>query len=58
MTKGGWLGKAIENMTKEAYGATVKLPFDVKFDSDGDDILEMPMVDIEKWTNDIYGIVI
>jgi len=53
MTNGGWRGKVIENMTKEANGATVKLPFEVKFDSDGGDILETPMDEIEKWIDDI-----
>lgn len=53
MTNGGWRGKVIENMTKEANGAIVKLPFEIKFDSDGGDILETPMDEIEKWIDDI-----
>lgn len=55
---GGWRSKVIENMTKEANGATVKLPFEVRFDSDGGDILETPMENIEKWTDDILSIVL
>ena len=53
MTNAGWRGNVIKNMTKEAVGANVILPLEVKFDSGGGDNLETPMKKIDEWIDKI-----
>ncbi|MCD8327511.1 MAG: flavodoxin [Ruminococcus sp.] len=49
MTNGGWPGHVIKDMEKACGGATVMLPMEVKFDSNGGDHLETPWTQISQW---------
>lgn len=49
MTNGGWPGHVIKDMTKAVKGAKVTCPMELKFDSNGGDILETAEKDIERW---------
>lgn len=49
MTNGGWPGHVIKDMTKEAKGATVILPKEIQFDSQGGDKLISKESDIDAW---------
>lgn len=56
MTNGGWPGHVIKDMTKAAEGARVVCPMEIKFDSNGGDILETSEKDIANWINSVKKI--
>ncbi|MCC8128128.1 MAG: NAD(P)H-dependent oxidoreductase [Clostridiales bacterium] len=56
MTNGGWPGHVIRDMNEACAGAKVKLPMQVKFDSNGGDQLETPQIQINQWTASVAAL--
>lgn len=53
MTNGGWPGHVIQDMTNAVQGVRVVCPMEIKFDSNGGDILETSEKDIENWIGSV-----
>ena len=49
MTNAGWPGTVIHDMTELCSGAVIRHPMEVKFDSDGGNILETDPETLQKW---------
>ena len=49
MTNAGWPGTVIQDMTELCSGAVIRHPMEVKFDSDGGNILETDPETLQKW---------
>lgn len=49
MTNAGWPGTVIHDMMELCGGALIRNPMEVKFDSDGGDILETDPEILDKW---------
>lgn len=51
MTNGGWPGHVIKDMEKEATGAKVLLPKEIRFDCQGGDHQETSQAEVNAWIN-------
>lgn len=56
MTNGGWPGHVIKDMKKLCKGADVKCALEVRFDSDGGDILKTPESEISAWAEQVKAL--
>lgn len=56
MTNGGWPGHVIKDMKKLCAGADVKCALEVRFDSDGGDILKTPESEISAWAEQVKAL--
>jgi len=51
MTNGGWPGHVIKDREKEAAGAEVLLPKEIRFDCQGGDHQETSQAEVNAWIN-------
>lgn len=57
MTNGGWPGHVISDMKKACKGAKTVYPGEIQFDSNGTDILQTPIEQIDRWINEVKTLV-
>ena len=56
MTNGGWPGHVISDIKKHCAGATFKCDKEITFDSSGGDVLMTPLVEINKWMDEVNNL--
>lgn len=53
MTNAGWPGTVIRDMEKEAEGAEIRLPKEIRFDSEGGDHMVTSSEELEDWIRSV-----